>query len=89
MSIAKLLNHRQTDKFNQATERRLRQRDVDMAARCGEMDLSMEGGEGYERVEGVATFRYLGRPLDQTDDDWPAVRRKIMHARPSGGDLGH
>ena len=81
MSIAKLLNHRQTDKFNQATERRLRQRDVEMAARCGEMDLSMEGGEGYERVEGVATFRYLVRPLYQTNDDCPDVRREIMRTR--------
>ena len=32
-------------------------------------------------VEGVVTFRYLGRPLDQTDDDWPVVRRNIMHVR--------
>ena len=34
-----------------------------------------------EMVENMPTFRYLGRPLDQTDDDWPAVRWNIMHAR--------
>ena len=39
-------------------------------------------------VEGVATFRYLGRPLDQTDDDWPVVRRNIMHVRLVWGRLG-
>ena len=25
-------------------------------------------------VEGVAKFKYLGKTLDQTDDDWPSVR---------------
>ena len=29
-------------------------------------------------VEGVATFKYLGKPIDQTNDDWTAVRRNIM-----------
>ena len=32
-------------------------------------------------MEGVAKFRYLGRPLYQTDDDWPAVRLIIIRAR--------
>ena len=32
-------------------------------------------------VEGVEFFKYLGRTLDQTDDDFPEVRQKIMRAR--------
>ena len=32
------------------------------------------GGEGDERVENVTIFQYLGRPLDQTDDDCQALR---------------
>ena len=32
-------------------------------------------------VEGVATLRYLVRILDQMDDDWPEIRRKILRAR--------
>ena len=32
-------------------------------------------------MEGVATFRYLGSPLYETDDDWTAVQRNIIHAR--------
>ena len=32
-------------------------------------------------------FRYLGRPRDQTDDDWPAVRRNIMLGRSFWGRL--
>ena len=58
-----------------------------MAARFGEMEFSMEGGEGCDRVEGVAKFRYLGRTLDQTDDDCPAVRRNIMRASSVWGRL--
>ena len=26
-------------------------------------------------MENVPTFQYLGRPLDQTDDNWPAVAK--------------
>ena len=59
-----------------------------MAARCGEMKFNLDGQEGYERVQNVPTFRYLVRPLDQTDDDCPAVRRNIMRARLVWGRLG-
>ena len=61
-------------KCNKATERRLRRRYVGMAARSGEMEFSLEGGKVYERMKGVATFRYLGSPLDQIDDDWASVQ---------------
>ena len=33
-------------------------------------------------------FRYLGRPLEQTDDDWTAVRINIIHASLVLGRLG-
>ena len=52
-----------------------------MVERCSEMEFSLEGGEGYDRVDGVETFCYLVSPLYQTDDDFPDVRRYIMHAR--------
>ena len=32
-------------------------------------------------MEVVANFKYLGFPLDQMDNDWPAVWRNIMCAR--------
>ena len=38
-------------------------------------------------VEGVTTFKYLGRPVYKTDDDWPGVRRNIMRARSVWGRL--
>ena len=59
-----------------------------MAERCSKMEFRMEEGEGDEMVEGVATVRYLGRTLDQMDDDWPAVRQNIMRARSIWGRLG-
>ena len=30
-------------------------------------------------VEEVENFKYLGQTLDQTDDDWPVVGKKITH----------
>ena len=38
------------------------------------------GREGDERVENLTQLKYLRRPLDQMSDDYPAVRRNIMHA---------
>ena len=52
-----------------------------MEARCVEMELSLDGEEGYEMVEGVATFRHLVKTPDQTDDDFTVVRRNIMCTR--------
>ena len=52
------------------------------------MEFILEGGEGEERVQNETTFRYLGSPLDQTDDDWTAMRRNIMRARSVWGRLG-
>ena len=52
-----------------------------MAVMCGEMEFNLDGEEGDKRVESVPTLRYLGRPLDQRDDDWTAMRRNIIHSR--------
>ena len=61
---------------------------MEKAAKCGDMEFSLEGEEGEETVEGVEKFRYLGRNLHQTDDDWPVVRQKIIWARSIWGRLG-
>ena len=39
-------------------------------------------------VEGVEMFSYPGITLEKTDDDWPSVRRNIMHTRLVLGRLG-
>ena len=52
------------------------------------MKFSLDGEEGDYRVANVPTFRYMGISLDQTDNDWPDVRQKIMRARSVWGRLG-
>ena len=64
MQAGRLFKHWQSDKCNKLTERRLQRRDADMAERCGEMEFSLDGEEGNERVENVPTFWYIGIPLD-------------------------
>ena len=91
MPSARIFKHRQIDKCNKDTERRLQQIDMEMVDRCVEMEFSMDGEDGEygdKRVEGVGTFRYLRRTLDQTDDDWPEVRRNIMNERLVWGKQG-
>ena len=39
------------------------------------------GRDGGDMVEGGAQFKYLGCPLVQTDDDWPAVQRNFKRER--------
>ena len=46
------------------------------------MECILYGGEGDDMVEGVETFKYLGQPLYQMDDDWPAIRQNIVRVRP-------
>ena len=60
-----------------------------MAERCGYMKFRLYRGEGSAMVEGLGKFKYLGRPRDQTDGDWPAIRQNIMHTRTIWGRLGN
>ena len=69
MQATRLFTHRQSYKCHTLTKRQIRRRDVDMMVRCGEMEFSLDGEEGGNRVENVPNLRYLGRPLYQTDGD--------------------
>ena len=88
MQTDRIFKKRQSNKCHKWMERQLRRRDVEMAAICGGTEFNLDREEGEERVENVPTFRYLGLPLYQTDDDWLAVRQKIMRARSAWGRLG-
>ena len=59
-----------------------------MAARCEEVKFIIDWEEGYKRVENVTTLCYLERLIDQTYDDWSAVRRNIIFTRSVWGRLG-
>ena len=73
MQADRIFKHWHLEKFHKLTKRKLRWRDVEMAARCGEMEFSIYGEEGDEILENITTLRYLGIPLDQTDDAMPSV----------------
>ena len=40
-----------------------------MSERCREIEFSLYVRQRGTLVEGVETFKYLGRPLDQTDHE--------------------
>ena len=69
-----------------------------MCKRGGEEETAagQDGNEGElragvnsirETMEAVSEFRYLGRVLTVTDDDWPEVAGNIKKARRSWGRL--
>ena len=66
----------------------IRRRDTEIAERCRDMELILWGINRDALVEGVAKFQYLGRPLDKTKNDWPAVRWNVNQARRVWGRLG-
>ena len=65
----------------------LQRRDVEMDQRSREMELSIYGKEGYEMVEGVTHLKYMGIPLDQSDNNWPLIHWKIRRLRNIWGRL--
>ena len=61
---------------------RRRQRDaLAEARRALEVRFSAKGSE----LERVTSFKYLGRTLAMTDDDWPANYRNLSKARQKWG----
>ena len=73
MPAARLMKHRRKSICEKAVEMWIRQRCVKMVGRCEDMELILYDIEWDTLVELVANFKYLGRPLDQTDNDLPAV----------------
>ena len=58
-----------------------RRKDVAIASRCERATLSLTGEDDAECIEGVDTFKYLGRILDRSDDNWPVVLQNFGKAR--------
>ena len=65
----RLIKHWRTARCFKNTNMRLRQKDVEVASWCAEMDFKLAWKEGYETIEGLELFTYLGRPLYQSDDE--------------------
>ena len=47
---------------------RCRRKDVAIVRLCMEAEFSLRGEDDVEYIEGVETFKYPGRILDQSDD---------------------
>ena len=58
-----------------------------LAAAEGEAATERDFTAYGRRMDSVREFRYLGRTLTSTDDDWPAVARNIQRARATWGRL--
>ena len=56
--------------------------------KCTEVNFSLMGEEGADNIKGVDIFKYLGRPLDRSDDNWTEVLRNIQKVRQVLGHLG-
>ena len=59
-----------------------------IAARCLEETFSLTGKETAERIEGVEVFKYLGRLLNWSVDDWSEVLCNTRKAHYVLGRLG-
>ena len=59
-----------------------------VADKCSEVKLSLTGEDEAERIEGVGRSNYIGRLLDRSDDNFPAVLQNIRKARQVWGRLG-
>ena len=50
--------------------------------------FSLAGEDDVECIEGVETFKYLGRILDRSDDNWLAVLQNVSKVRRVWNRLG-
>ena len=78
MPMIRIIKHHRTHRCNKNTQMRWRRRDVAIASQCIEVIFSLTGEEGAEFIKGVDLFKYLGRPLDRSDDNWLAFLRKTI-----------
>ena len=56
-------------------------RDVEVASWCLEMESSLTGGGEEETIKKVALFKYLGQPLEKSNDDCQDVKWNIRKLR--------
>ena len=85
MPAGRLINHQRKRRCDRNTQIRWRSRDVAISIQCAEASFILTGEYNVEYIaeyiEVVETFKYIGRILYQSDDDWPAVRRNFRKAQ--------
>ena len=75
--------HLGTNQYRTGAERKIRR----LAAAEGEAATERAFNAYGRRLNSVKEFRYLGRVLTATDDDWPVVARNLHRARATWGRL--
>ena len=75
--------HLDTIQCRAGAERKIRR----LAVAEGEAETERDFNAYGRRVKSVKEFRYLGRILTSTDDEWPAVTRNLKRARATWGRL--
>ena len=61
----RLLKHQREKRCNRNTQMRWRWKDVAIVSQCEGMTFILTGEDDTEFIEGVETFKYLGRILDR------------------------
>ena len=61
---------------------------MEIATKCVGETFSLIGDDGAECFEGLDFFKYLGRVLHRTEEDWMVFFRNIWGARKVWGRLG-
>ena len=73
--------HLGTNQCRTGAERKIRR----LAAAEGEAETERAFNAYGKRMQSVKEFRYLGRILTSTDDDWPEVARNLQKERATWG----
>ena len=76
----RLINYQRTQRCDRNTHMRWRRRNVASTSRYTEASFIPTREDEVEFIDGLDTLKYLGRMLDRSDDNWPAVRRNFGKA---------
>ena len=69
MPAGRLIKYRRMDRCFKNTEMRIRFRDIDVVIRCSGVEFRLTREEGEETNRVVALLKYVGRPLEQSDNE--------------------
>ena len=81
MPSGRLLKHQRKKRCERNTQMRWRRKDVVISIQCKGATFSLTGEDDAECIEGVENFKYLGRMLDWSDNDWTEVLRNFGKSR--------
>ena len=80
--------YRKTARCDRNTHMRWRRRGMTITSKSSDATFSLTGEDEAECIEGVGRFKYLGRLLDRSDNDWPEVLHNIRKSRQVWRQLG-